>query len=162
MSKSIYRSLIDQLCALASIPNSKSFYDFTAIELNEVDFTLTYKDSTGAGDVLLYGDMGSLALRDPMAAALRLLEMNFYLFGGQSSPIFTLNPGSQRINLCVTLMLEQLTAGRLLELLGELADMTKAWRQDFFLGVNEFKRQPGHAAGVNALLHNPLQGNPVR
>ena len=158
----LYRSLIDQLCALASIPNPQSLYEFTAVEFNGVDFTLAYKHGAGAGDVLLYSDMGSLTLPDPTAAALRLLEINFYLFGGQSSPVFSLNPESRRINLCVALMLEQLTAGRLLELLHELADTANAWRKDFFLGGNDFKAELSHAAELNALPRNQLHGNPMR
>jgi hypothetical protein len=39
------------------------------------------------------------------------------------------------------LLLDQLSAERLLELLGELADMVKAWRNDFFLDVDELKGQ---------------------
>jgi hypothetical protein len=135
-----YRLLIDQFCALTLIPNAQSLYEHMAIEFNGIDFTLEYKDNMGEGRNLSL-HMGSLPARESAAAALRLLEMNFYLFANQSNCVFTLNPESRRINLGMDLLLDQLSAERLLELLGELADMVKAWRNDFFLDVDELKGQ---------------------
>ncbi|WP_167359813.1 CesT family type III secretion system chaperone [Phytopseudomonas flavescens] len=143
MTTPAYRSLIDHFCTLALIPNPASLYERTAIEVNGVDFTLCHRQSQGMGTVLLYADLGQLPSREAAAAALRLLEMNFHLFGEPLSPVFTLNPQSRHINLAAALLLERLSAERLLTLLGELADMAKAWRRDFFLDADQPVCRPG-------------------
>lgn len=142
MSVQTWRALIDSLCKLALIPNPQTLYERTALQVNGVEFSLVYSDGAGAGNVLLYGDMGPLPVRARDAVAMRLLEMNFELSGDTASPAFSLNPQSQRVSLSVVLLLERMSAERLLEVLGHLADMALAWRRDFFLDAPKGKAAP--------------------
>lgn len=142
MSVQTWRALIDSLCKLALIPNPQTLYEQTTLQVAGVDFSLVYSEGPGAGNVLLYGDMGPLPTRSRDAVAMRLLEMNFELSGDPASPAFSLNPQTQRVSLTVVLLLERLSAERLLEVLGHLANMAHAWRTDYFLDSPKGKAAP--------------------
>lgn len=133
MSILLWRTLIDNLCKLTAIPNPQTLYEHTALQIANVGFTLIHDDGSGAGNILLYGDMGALPLHRREAIVIRLMELNFELAGRPFSPVFSFNAQSQKINLTAVLMLEFTSAERLLEIMDHLADMAIAWRADFFL-----------------------------
>lgn len=132
MASPAYCKLIDELCELTMIPTPSAFYEQANLAVKEVDFSLTHNPGAGEGDVFIYCSFGPLPQANREAVLQRLLETNLYLFSGPFSPSLTYNPDSGLVILIGHAMLENLTADRLLGLMGGIADMALVWRGSYF------------------------------
>ncbi|MBD1586839.1 CesT family type III secretion system chaperone [Pseudomonas typographi] len=133
MASSAYCTLIDQLCELTLIPNPSAFYERANLSVKEVDFNLTHNPGVGEGDIFIYCGFGPLPRGNREAVLQRLLETNLYLFSGPFSPSLAYNSETGQVVLTSNVMVDNLTAERLLGLMGGLADMALVWRGNHFL-----------------------------
>lgn len=144
MSIENYQALINDLCELTVIPNPETLYEMASLRIRGIDFSLLYKDGPGAGEVLIYCGFGPLPQQQRETIMQRLLETNLYLFNGQNSPSLSYNPETGQVVLVSVLLLDALTAQRLLDMLGYLAAMAQKWQETYFL--DEEKRPTQRSA----------------
>jgi hypothetical protein len=142
MPSATFRRLIDELCHLSKLPNPQALYERAALSIDGVDTSLVEREGQ-INEVIIHCDFGALPTRRRDEVLLRLLEINFNLFIGSASPSCTVNQQTGRATLAAVAPLPGLTALALLELLGQLADMAKVWRQGYFLEATPAR------AGVN-------------
>ncbi|MFH7445214.1 type III chaperone ShcM, partial [Pseudomonas syringae pv. tagetis] len=75
------------------------FYVSANFKISVVDFTLQYLDRDDGSAVLIYGDMGTLPTRKRDAALLALIDINFHMFSGAHSTVFSWNAQTGRVLL---------------------------------------------------------------
>lgn len=134
MPTATYCTLVDEVCRLTLLPNPHTLYEHTALSIDGIDISLVERHEP-ANEVGIQCDLGPLPGRQREAVLLRLLEINFHLFTDAANSTCTVNPITGRATLAAVIPLQHARAAALLELLGQLADMAKAWRQSYFLGV---------------------------
>lgn len=132
MPSPMFRILIDELCQISLLPDPHVLYERAALNIDGVDISLVEREGP-TNEVIIHCGLGALPNRRRDEVLLRLLEINFSLFTGSSSPSCTVNPQTGCATLAAVAPLQGLSATGLLELLGQLADMANAWRQDYFL-----------------------------
>ena len=132
MPSATFRRLIDELCHLSKLPDPQALYERTALNVSGVDFSLVEREGP-VSEVIIHCDFGALPGRRREEVLLRLLEINFNLFIGSASPSCTVNQQTGRATLAAAAPLQGLGSLALLELLGQLADMAKVWREGYFL-----------------------------
>ncbi|NWD25691.1 CesT family type III secretion system chaperone [Pseudomonas yamanorum] len=163
MATAAYSKLIDQLCELTMISNPSAFYEQANLSVKDVDFTLRHNSGVGEGDVFIYCSYGALPKTNRELVLERLLEANLLLFSGPLSPSLSYNADTEHVILCGHAMIENLTAERLLGLMGGIADMALVWREGYFIENDQATRstnaKPQQATnvsksglGVNAAL----------
>jgi hypothetical protein len=139
---STYCKLIDQLCELTMIPTPSAFYEQANLSVKEVDFSLKHTPGVGEGDVFIYCGFGPLPAANREAVMQRLLETNLYLLSGAFCPSLSYNRDSEQVVLIGHVPLDNLSAERLLGLMGGAADMALIWREGYFFDG----ASPGQAA----------------
>ncbi|KPX46162.1 ShcM [Pseudomonas syringae pv. helianthi] len=129
-----YHTLINEICALSLISTPERFYESANFKISEVDFTLQYLDRDEGRAVLIYGDMGTLPTRNRDAALLALMDINFHMFSGAHSPVFSWNAQTGRVLLMGSVGLERASAEGVLLLMKSFAELAKEWRDHAFMG----------------------------
>jgi len=158
MSFDHYRSLIDQVCELTLIPNPETLYENASLQVRGVDFSLFYRESPGAGEVLIYCGFGPLPQRRRDEVMQCLLETNLYLFNGQNSPALAYNAETGQVVLVSVLLLDALEAQRLLDMLGYISGMAKQWQESYFLKEPQKTEHPmPHGALRSSLAKAPVR-----
>lgn len=132
MASPTYCKLIDQLCELTMIPTPSAFYEQANLSVKEVDFSLKHTPGVGEGDVFIYCGFGPLPVANREAVMQRLLETNLYLLSGAFCPSLSYNRDSEQVVLIGHVPLDNLSAERLLGLMGGAADMALIWRDGYF------------------------------
>ena len=142
MATDAYRKLIDDVCALAKIPNPQSFYASADLIIEEVAFTLTNASEDDKDEFMaMYCDFGLLPGADRAAILERLLEKNLDMHGhGINTPVFMLNAETNHVLLGLSFPIAQLKAQELTEYLGQYAEIAKLWRGTYFLEGKESKQ----------------------
>ncbi|PPS34769.1 type III chaperone ShcM [Pseudomonas amygdali pv. morsprunorum] len=129
-----YHTLINEICALSLISTPERFYESANFKISELDFTLQYQDRDEGRAVLIYGDMGALPTRNRDAALLALMDINFHMFSGAHSPVFSWNAQTSRVLLMGSVSLERASAEGVLLLMKSFADLANEWREHGFIG----------------------------
>ncbi|EGH27102.1 type III chaperone protein ShcM [Pseudomonas amygdali pv. mori str. 301020] len=137
-----YHTLINEICALSLISTPERFYESANFKISEVDFTLQYQyqyqyqyqDRDEGRAVLIYGDMGALPARNLDAALLALMDINFHMFSGAHSPVFSWNAQTSRVLLMGSVSLERASAEGVLLLMKSFADLANEWREHGVIG----------------------------
>ncbi|OLU33692.1 hypothetical protein BVH03_04515 [Pseudomonas sp. PA15(2017)] len=154
MSLKNYHQLIDAICELTMLPDPASLYEVANISVQNVNFSLLYKENPAYGDVQIYCGFGPLPKQQREPVLQRLLETNLYLSTGPGTPTLAYNPETGQVVLVCSLPLDVLGAQQLLDMLGYLAHMAKQWQSNYFLG-----NEGAQAQGQNNQLAPTTQRN---
>lgn len=136
--------------------DSEISYDHAGLKVNNVLFTLKEKVSSQGSNLLLICEMGEIPQKNQVLVLSRLLEMNFHFFSESSSVFCGIDPETQRVNLCVSLPLPEITPQSTVGLLMQLASMVDLWRKDCFLNKLSSAASPAspyHETSVRTDLH---------
>lgn len=127
-----YLTLINDICALSLISTPERFYESATFKINQTDFTLQYQDRDQGRAVLVYGDIGALPDRGRDVALMTLMDINFHMFSGAHSPVFSWNAQTGRVLLMGSVALERATAEGVLLMMKSFAELAVEWRQNGF------------------------------
>ncbi|MCF5467681.1 CesT family type III secretion system chaperone [Pseudomonas syringae] len=141
-----YHTLINEICALSLISAPERFYESANFKISDVDFTLQYQDRDEGRAVLIYGDMGALPARNRDTALLALMDINFHMFSGAHSPVFSWNAQTGRVLLMGSVSLERASAEGVLLLMRSFADLAKEWREHGFMGQANAASAPANVS----------------
>ncbi|QKJ89195.1 molecular chaperone Tir [Paramixta manurensis] len=133
MSSREYCQLIDEICRITLLSDPESFYQYAHLNINQINFTLTEQSVGEENNLLIICEMGEIPNKNQAAILFRLLELNFHLFAEPRSPICSVNPETQKVNLCISLPVIAATATGIVRLLTQLAEMAALWRETYFL-----------------------------
>ncbi|RMO07127.1 Type III chaperone ShcM [Pseudomonas coronafaciens pv. zizaniae] len=132
-----YHTLINEICALSLISNPERFYESANFKISDVDFTLQYQDRDEGSAVLIYGDMGGLPSRNRDTVLLALMDINFHMFSGAHSPVFSFNAQTGRVLLMGSVGIERSSAEGVLLLMRSFAELAKEWREHGFMAQGQ-------------------------
>ncbi|KPY22560.1 Type III chaperone protein ShcM [Pseudomonas savastanoi pv. glycinea] len=154
-----YHTLINEICALSLISTPERFYESANFKISEVDFTLQYQDRDEGRAVLIYGDMGALPTRNRDAALLALMDINFHMFSGVHSPVFSWNAQTSRVLLMGSVSLERASAEGVLLLMKSFADLANEWREHGFIGQVKTAGAPAEQPVATAAKRESLSAS---
>lgn len=148
MTSDRYRLLIDEICILSLIPHSPGLHESTNFTVHDVDFSLQHRFREPVDQVAIYADMGPLPPGNREAVLLSLLEINFHLFHGGQSPVFSYNPETLRVLLMGSIELADATAPTVLLTMKAFAQLGTQWRISAF-------QQPASQGVASAVNRKP-------
>jgi hypothetical protein len=132
MSKEKYCAMIDHLCEVLGVKDSKSRYDACHVEVNDVAFTVTYREQVDPDNVTIYCDFGEPPPELREGALLRVLETNVNLYCN-NSPVFGINPETRHVILMIPAPISKLGIGSLVGIMVNVGSYVKLWRDKFFM-----------------------------
>jgi hypothetical protein len=130
MSKDSFVTLADQFCKLAILPQAEHLLEGYAVEIDGVDFYLSYQEELD--NLIIHADFGAPPAALRLAAYEALLEVNMAMYGTHP-PVFMLSPAKQ-VALAYYYHLPEIDARKLLNLCLGVASRANEWRRHYFLG----------------------------
>jgi hypothetical protein len=132
MTTETYKRLIDEICQMAQIPNAQLMYQSADLRIDDVNFTLI---EAGLGDedgLALYCDFGPLPTHRREQVLERLMQLNLAMHG-INTPVFSLNQETGHVLLARRIVLRQITALEVMDMLAVHAAQAKQWAQTHYL-----------------------------
>ena len=133
--------LIDEICNIARIPNSRLLYEAADLEIDHVKFTLADGGDKTENCVTFYCDFGLLPPQIVRAGAMqRLLELNLSMYG-INTPFFSINSEINHVLLIGRIPTAEMSPENLMNALAKHAAQAKEWRRNYYLDAEERSQQ---------------------
>lgn len=128
MNRDRFVRLIVDFCAHCGISDAMGIVRGGPVEVEGVNFSLTYFEGIDPRLLLIYCDIAAVPKGEEAQTYSLILSKNFYL-SAHGGPVFTLEPDSGRILMARAEDLEILTPPGLVQGLQKLSVVARSWRE---------------------------------
>ena len=146
MSSDVYRSLINQICEHAQIPDPRALYDKAELDIGGTQFLLRHGGEQAPHIVNIYCGLGPLPDVAREMVLQRLLETNLLMVGSGHTASFGYNLELKQVVLYCMLPLDQSSGLLTLAMLRHFAAVAEQWRSTYFLDEKEISNDKGGKA----------------
>ena len=141
MSKEKYCELIDRICAICNIPDSKSKYEGCHLKVEGTPVSLFHGGPLNERYLVSFCDFGEIPTENEADFLRAALETNMMLIGN-GMPHFVVNPETRHLLLVSQTPLQGLMAEDLLATLTSQVISSGVWRNTQFAGIKDNTSAP--------------------
>ncbi len=152
MPTSRYVELIAELCKLAQIPSTQAHAPTADFVVDEIGFTVIEAGHNGEDALTLFCDFGSPPTHQREQILAQLLYMNLAM-QGINTPSFAMNPDTGHVLLTRRVVIDDLSASGVLQMMADHATHAMDWRRHQYLQVPA----KSSSAGASKLRPPPIR-----
>ena len=156
MATPAFCKLIDQICQLANIPSSPSFYETADLEIDEIQFTLIDCCTDTKQGLVFFCDFGLPPERRRAEVLQRLLELNL-IASGIDTPAFSVNDNTGHVVLIGRIFFEKKSALDVLNTLVPYAAQATEWQKTRYLQESSRSRPPSSSSGIRHVQNRKFE-----
>ena len=132
MSTSKYVALINQLCTMANISTEQAHAPMASFIIDDVGFTVIEASHNSEEALTLFCDFGMPPSKQREKILAQLLYMNLAM-QGINTPAFAMHPETGHVVLTRRIVIDNLSADDVINLMAEHAAHAMQWRENQFL-----------------------------
>lgn len=129
--KKDYEKLVEDFCRLCGVDEVQQVTTGEAVDVDDVNFSLSYDEKAAADRVSVYCDYGPVPEGREAEVYRALLETNLFIYASDSA-VFSLSPETGRVVCATRFALKPLSAEELRGVMTFLSQKAKEWRQHYF------------------------------